>query len=110
MGFSEALGGLSAHFTTGPSQLLHWRSVRPERVTTGIIRFPHFGQRVVRSMRSSRFFTRNRELELLFHPLRPNRRFRELSIASCSTGSPVGLGTQAQSPIPKPFLQRMPVQ
>jgi hypothetical protein len=35
---------------------MHWRSVRPEMVTTGTNRFPHFGQRVVRSMRSSRFF------------------------------------------------------
>jgi len=35
---------------------MHWRSVRPEMVTTGTNRFPHFGQCVVRSMRSSRFF------------------------------------------------------
>ncbi len=35
---------------------MHWRSVRPEMVTIGTNRFPHFGQRVVRSMRSSRFF------------------------------------------------------
>jgi hypothetical protein len=35
---------------------MHWRSVRPEIVTIGTNRFPHFGQRVVRSMRSSRFF------------------------------------------------------
>ena len=41
--------------------------MRPERVTTGTIRFPHFGQRVVRSMRSSRFCTPDSELELLFH-------------------------------------------
>jgi hypothetical protein len=36
-------------------------------VTTGTIRFPHFGQRVIRSMRSSRVFHRNSELEFLFH-------------------------------------------
>jgi hypothetical protein len=35
---------------------MHWRSVRPEMVTIGTNRFPHFGQRVVRSMRSSRLF------------------------------------------------------
>src|SRR5258705_10050324 len=45
--FSGAVTGLSAHFTAGSSQLMHWRSVRPEMVTTGTIRFPHFGQRVV---------------------------------------------------------------
>ena len=32
---------------------MHWRSVRPEMVTTGTNRFPHFGQCVVRSMRFS---------------------------------------------------------
>jgi hypothetical protein len=47
MGLSGALTGLSAHFTAGSSQLMHCRSVRPEMVTTGTIRFPHFGQRVV---------------------------------------------------------------
>jgi hypothetical protein len=31
---------------------MHWRSVRPEMVTTGTNRFPHFGQCVIRSMRS----------------------------------------------------------
>jgi hypothetical protein len=46
IGFSGAISGLSAHFTAGSSQLMHWRSVRPEKVTTGTIRFPHFGQRV----------------------------------------------------------------
>ncbi len=56
IGFSGAVSGLSAHFTAGSSQLMHWRSVRPEMVTTGITRFPHFGQRVIRSMTSSRFF------------------------------------------------------
>jgi hypothetical protein len=35
---------------------MHWKSVRPEIVTTGTMTFPHFGQRVIRSMRSSRFF------------------------------------------------------
>jgi hypothetical protein len=47
--------------------------VRPEKVTTGTIRFPHFGQRVVRSMRSSRSFTRNSELEFFV----PFERFGE---------------------------------
>src|SRR5258708_2645677 len=56
IGFSGAVSGLSYHFTAGSSQLMHWRSVRPEMVTTGISRFPHFGQRVVRSMKSSRVF------------------------------------------------------
>ena len=60
IGCSAAVSGLSADFTAGSSQLMHWRSVRPERVTTGTIRFPHFGQRVVRSMRSSRFCTLTR--------------------------------------------------
>jgi len=46
IGFSGAMSGLSAHFTAGSSQLMHWRLVRPEKVTTGTIRFPHFGQRV----------------------------------------------------------------
>jgi hypothetical protein len=54
-GLSGAVSGLSAHFTAGSSQLMHWRSVRPEIVITGTIRFPHFGQRVVRSMEPSRF-------------------------------------------------------
>src|SRR6267378_5318347 len=66
IGFSGAVSGLSYHFTAGSSQLMHWRSVRPERVTTGTIRFSHFGQLVVRSMRASRFSTPNQELELLF--------------------------------------------
>src|ERR1700691_4392610 len=57
---------LSDHFTAGSSQLMHWRTVRPEMVTTGTIRFSQFGQRVVRSMRPSRF-PPNWELELLFH-------------------------------------------
>src|SRR5258708_5264908 len=52
---------------------MHWRSMRPERVTTGTIRFSHFGQRVVRSMRASRFSTPNQELELLFHLIRPKQ-------------------------------------
>src|SRR6202047_2284431 len=67
MGFSGAMSGLSAHFTAGSSQLMHWRSVRPEMVTTGTNCFPHFGQCVIRSMRSSRFFPSNLELEFLFH-------------------------------------------
>src|SRR5260221_13908291 len=47
---------------------MHWRSVRPEMVTTGTIRFPHLAQRVIRSMTSSSiFFTSNPERELLFH-------------------------------------------
>src|SRR5260370_12951017 len=68
IGFSAAVSGLSAHFTAGSSQLMHWRSVRPEMVTTGTIRFPHLAQRVIRSMTSSSiFFTSNPERELLFH-------------------------------------------
>src|SRR5260221_8111637 len=51
IGFSGAVSGLSAHFTAGSSQVMHWRSARPEMLTTGTNRFPHFGQRVVRSMR-----------------------------------------------------------
>ena len=67
IGFSGAVRGLSAHFTAGSSQLMHCRSVRPEMVTTAAIRFPHFGQRVIRSsMRPSRIFTHNAELALLF--------------------------------------------
>jgi hypothetical protein len=46
IGFSGAVSGLSAHFTAGSSQLMHWRSVRPEMVITATSRFPHFGQRV----------------------------------------------------------------
>src|ERR1700692_4193947 len=67
IGFSGAMSGRSAHFTAGSSQLMHWRSVRPEMVTTGISRFPHFGQCVIRSMRSSRFCPPNSEQEFLFH-------------------------------------------
>src|SRR5207244_2617727 len=36
---SGAVSGLSVHFTAGSSQLMHCRSVRPEMVTTGTIRF-----------------------------------------------------------------------
>src|ERR1700736_858806 len=50
IGCSAAVSGLSADFTAGSSQLMHWRSVRPEMVTIGTISFPHFGQRVVISM------------------------------------------------------------
>src|SRR5260370_7937015 len=47
---------------------MHWRSVRPEMVTIGNIRFPHLAQRVTRSMTcSSILFTSNPERELLFH-------------------------------------------
>jgi hypothetical protein len=69
-------------------------------VTTGTIRFPHFGQRVVRSMRSSRFLhsTQGRNF-CSIRALRPqNRRvpWRLLSIASCRPGSSVrGLETAA---------------
>jgi hypothetical protein len=35
----------------GSSQLMHWRSVRPDKVTTGTRCFPHFWQCVIRSMR-----------------------------------------------------------
>jgi hypothetical protein len=79
MGFSGAMSGLSAHFTAGSSQLMHWRSVRPEMVTTGTNCFPHFGQCVIRSMRSSRFFPSNLELEFLFH-------------SSVSAEGPAGIG------------------
>jgi hypothetical protein len=47
VGFSGAVGGLWANFTAGSSQLMHWRSVLPQIVTTGASRFPHFLQRVV---------------------------------------------------------------
>jgi hypothetical protein len=57
IGLSGAVSGLSAHFIAGSSQLMHWRSVRPEKVTTGTIRFPHFAQCVIRFMRSSRYFS-----------------------------------------------------
>jgi len=30
IGFSGTVTGLSAHFTAGSSQLMHWRSVRPD--------------------------------------------------------------------------------
>ena len=64
------MSGLSAHFAAGSSQLMHWRSVRPEKVTTGTIRFLHFGQCVIRSI----------EILPIFSPLtraiifRPKRR------------------------------------
>ena len=45
-------------------------------VTTGTICFPHFGQRVIRSMTSSRFFEPNDELERLFQS--------NVSVAPCS--------------------------
>jgi hypothetical protein len=67
IGFSGAVNGLSDHFAAGSSQLMHWRTVRPQMVTTGTIRFSQFGQRVVRSMRSSRFSALNQEPGLLFH-------------------------------------------
>jgi hypothetical protein len=57
IGPGGAVSGLSAHFTAGSSQLIHWKSVRPEMVITATVRFPHFGQRVVRSMASSRFYS-----------------------------------------------------
>jgi hypothetical protein len=62
IGFSGAVSGLSAHFTAGSSQVMHWRSVRPDQVTTGTRRFPHLRQRVIGSMRSLPIFlpvTRN---------------------------------------------------
>jgi len=55
--FPGALSELSTHFTAGSSQPMHWKAVQPEIVTTGTVSFPHFGQRVIRSMRSSRFFS-----------------------------------------------------
>jgi hypothetical protein len=60
--FSGAISGLSAHFTTGSSQLMHWRSVRPDKVITGTRCFPHLGQCVIGFMRSLPIFlpvTRN---------------------------------------------------
>jgi hypothetical protein len=45
--FDPAVSGLSADFSAASSQLMHWRQVRPEMVTTGTIRFTHFGQHVV---------------------------------------------------------------
>jgi hypothetical protein len=51
-----AVSGLSAHFTAGSSQLIHCKSVRPAMVITGTIRFPHFRQHVVRSIKSSPVF------------------------------------------------------
>jgi hypothetical protein len=56
IGFSGAICGLSANFTAGSSQLMHWRSVRPDKVITGTRCFPHFGQCVIRSMRSLPIF------------------------------------------------------
>jgi hypothetical protein len=53
----EAGGVVKRVRTAGSSQPMHWKSVRPEIVTTGTISFPHFGQRVIRSVRSSRFFS-----------------------------------------------------
>jgi hypothetical protein len=55
IGPGGAVSGLSAHFTAGSSQLIHWKSVRPEMVITATVRFPHFGQRVVRSIATSDF-------------------------------------------------------
>jgi len=51
-----AVSGLSAHFTAGSSQLIHCKSVRPAMVITGTIRFSHFRQYVVRSIKSSPVF------------------------------------------------------
>ena len=45
--------GLCSRLRTGQAVVLH-SSVRPETVTTATILFPHFGHRVIRSMRSSR--------------------------------------------------------
>lgn len=50
------MSGLSAHFAAGSSQLIHWKSVRPEMVITATVRLPHFAHRVGRSMASSRFY------------------------------------------------------
>jgi hypothetical protein len=55
--FSGAISGLSAHFTTGSSQLMHWRSVRPDKVITGTRCFPHLGQCVIGFMRSLPIFS-----------------------------------------------------
>jgi hypothetical protein len=56
IGFSGTISGVSAHLIAGSSQLMHWRSVRPDRVTTGTRCFPHLGQCVIRSMRSLPIF------------------------------------------------------
>jgi hypothetical protein len=50
------VSGLSAHFAAGSSQLIHWKSVRPEMVITATVCLPHFAQRVGRSMAFSRFY------------------------------------------------------
>ena len=50
------MSGLSAHFAAGSSQLIHWKSVRPEMVITATVRLPHFAHRVGRSMAFSRFY------------------------------------------------------
>ena len=55
-GLSGTVSGLSAHFTAGSSQLMHWSSVRPEMATTGSNSFPHFAQRVMHSMTDAPIF------------------------------------------------------
>src|SRR6185437_12760252 len=67
IGLSGAVSGLSANFTAGSSQLIHWSSVRPEMATTGTNSFPHFAQRVMRSITDTPTFALNSELEILFH-------------------------------------------
>src|SRR5258705_5151423 len=97
MGFSGAVTGLSAHFTAGSSHLMHWRSVRPE--TNGTNRFPHFGQLVGRSMRSSRFLL-NRKLKLLFQS--------GASIASCSPSAQrLGVLLRSLHPAVSAFPERV---
>src|SRR6266436_6264891 len=88
IGFSGAVSGLSAHFTAGSSQLMHCRSVRPEMVTTATIRFPHFGQRVSRSMRPSRIFTPNPELAFLFQSSVSRERILRIVLLSASLYRP----------------------
>ena len=56
VGAGGAVSGLSAHFAAGSSQLIHWKSVRPEMVITATVCLPHFAQRVGRSMAFSRFY------------------------------------------------------
>jgi hypothetical protein len=46
---------------------MHWSSVRPEIATTGSNSFPHFAQRVMRSMANTPVFASNSELAFLFH-------------------------------------------
>jgi hypothetical protein len=76
IGFSGAVSELSAHFTAGSSQPMHWKSVRPEMVTTGAVRFPHFGHRV----------TQIHEILPIFSPVTQNWNFCSNRAVSAETG------------------------